>query len=192
MVKLLSPFYAGRFREDLYYRLCVFPIHLPPLRDRREDIGLLAGHLLRIVCPRLNLPQARITDQAIDLLSAYDWPGNIRELQNVIERGAILSQGGPLRIDLVLADFRSPLVKGSSKAIENSREGENKLDSERVVLSKAEMEKRERENTIAALSKSNWKIYGPGGAAEILGIKPTTLSSRIKRMALKRGSSPEA
>ena len=185
---LVQEIYAGRFREDLYYRLCVFPIHLPPLRDRREDIGLLAGHLLRIVCRRLNLPQPKMTDQAIELLSAYDWPGNIRELQNVIERGAILSQGGPLRVDLVLADFRSYPLTSKVKSIGKPL-GNNKSVSEQVVFSKAGMKRREYENTIAALNKSNWKIYGPGGAAEILGVKPTTLSSRIKRMGLKRSAS---
>jgi transcriptional regulator with GAF, ATPase, and Fis domain len=184
---LVQEIYAGRFREDLYYRLCVFPIHLPPLRDRREDIGMLAGHILRMVCRRLNLPHVQMTDQAIEFLSAYDWPGNIREMQNVIERGAILSQEGPLRVDLVLADFRSALAT-STIPVEKGNERENRLAPERVVLSKSEMEKRERENTIAALNKCNWKIYGPGGAAEILGIKPTTLSSRIKKMGLKRSA----
>ena len=186
---LVQEIYAGRFREDLYYRLCVFPIQLPPLRDRREDIGLLAGHLLRIVCRRLNLPHVQMTDQAIELLSAYHWPWNIRELQNVIERAAILSQEGSLRVDLVLSDFRPPLATSRDNKVEKSKERNNRLTEAGVVFSKTEMEKRERANTLAALDKSRWKIYGPGGAAEILGIKPTTLSSRIKKMGLKRSAS---
>src|SRR5262245_2813389 len=93
---------AGRFRRDLYYRLCVFPIELPPLRERREDIGLLASHFLGLAARRLNCPEGRLTDRALELLTAYDWPGNVRELRNVIERALILSPQGPLRIDLVL------------------------------------------------------------------------------------------
>src|SRR6185437_4789595 len=91
---------AGRFRRDLYYRLSVFPIELPPLRDRREDIRLLAEHFLSLAARRLNCPEVRLTDDGLERLIAYDWPGNIRELHNVIDRAVILSQRGPLRIDL--------------------------------------------------------------------------------------------
>src|SRR5262249_33870880 len=93
---------AGRFRRDLYYRLSVFPIELPPLRTRLEDIGLLAAHFLDLAARRLNCPKLPLTAQAVEQLAAYDWPGNIRELRNVIERAVILSQRGPLRIDWAL------------------------------------------------------------------------------------------
>src|SRR5262249_16428733 len=93
---------AGRFRRDLYYRLSVFPIELPPLRNRLEDIGPLPPHFLDLAACRLNCPRLPLTDQAVEQLTSYDWPGNIRELRNVIERAVILSQRGPLRIDWAL------------------------------------------------------------------------------------------
>jgi transcriptional regulator with GAF, ATPase, and Fis domain len=162
----------------------VFPIYLPPLRERREDIGLLAAHLLKITSQRLNCPNVQITDSAVEHLSRYEWPGNIRELQNVIERGVIVTQNGPLRIDLVLPDSPAPgrgnvvpFSAGSSRSAAGGR-------GEEEILSAMEMEGREYANMLAALKKTNWKIYGRGGAAEILGIKPITLASRMKRMGI--------
>ena len=181
---------AGHFRKDLYYRLCVFPIHLPPLRERREDIGLLAAHLLKVTSQRLNFPDVQLTDRALRLLSAYDWPGNIRELQNVIERGIIVTQSGPLRIDLVLGDTLAARKHDDVHVMPRPRSnGDPSMAPQDSVFSRKEMEDREHANTLAALTKSNWKIYGPGGAAEILGIKPTTLASRVKRMGIKRPAS---
>jgi transcriptional regulator with GAF, ATPase, and Fis domain len=175
---------TGHFRKDLYYRLCVFPVYLPPLRERREDVGPLAAHLLKITSERLNCPNVRITDSTVEHLSRYDWPGNIRELQNVIERAVIVTQSGPLRIDLVLADSPAPgrgrVVPFPARPSRSAAAGQG----EEEILSKKEMEGREYANTLAALKKTNWKIYGRGGAAEILGIKPTTLASRIKRMGI--------
>jgi transcriptional regulator with GAF, ATPase, and Fis domain len=163
---------AGRFRRDLYYRLCVFPIRLPPLRERREDIALLAAHFLELAARRLGVPEVRLTDHALDLLTAYDWPGNVRELHNVIERALILSQRGPLRIDLVLRGGPAPSRPTSPEA-------------RRAVLSEAEMSRRERDNIIAALEQTNWQI---SGAARMLGVKPTTLASRLKRLGIERRS----
>ena len=175
---------AGHFRKDLYYRLCVFPVYLPPLRERREDIGLLAAHLLKITSERLNFPNVQITDSTVEHLSRYDWPGNIRELQNVIERAVIVTQSGPLRIDLVLADSPAPgrgiVVPFPTDSSRSAAAGQG----EEEILSTKEMEGREYANTLAALKKTKWKIYGRGGAAEILGIKPTTLASRMKRMGI--------
>jgi len=175
---LLQEVEAGRFRQDLYYRLCVFPIHMPPLRERRQDIRLLAAHFLNLSSHRLNRPDVRLTDHAVELLSAYNWPGNIRELQNVIERAVILSQTGALRIDLVLGDsvstprgVRSPFLTETLKD---------------TVLSQKEMHRRDADNIVAALEKARGKIYGPGGAAEILGMKPTTLAYRLKKFGIKR------
>jgi len=161
---------AGRFRRDLYYRLCVFPIRLPPLRERREDIALLAAHFLELAVRRLSSPALRLTDHALDLLTAYDWPGNVRELHNVIERAVILSQGGPLRIDLVL--------RGSPAASRPTL-----LETRKTVLSEAEMSRRERDNILAALEQTGWKI---SSAARMLGVKPTTLASRLKRLGIER------
>ena len=169
---------AGRFRQDLYYRLCVFPIQIPPLRERREDIRPLAAHFLNLSSRRLNCPDVRLTEDAADILATYDWPGNIRELQNVIERAVILSQSGPLRIDLVLGNSASTPGAAISHFQTNIQAG--------FVLSQQEIDRREHENILAAIEKTRGRIYGSGGAAEILGLKPTTLAYRLKRMGIKR------
>jgi len=160
---------AGRFRRDLYFRLCVFPIDTPPLRDRLEDMSVLAEHFAQVASIRLNTRHTQVSDADIELLCSYAWPGNIRELQNVIERAVIISQGGPLRVDWALGRRRmkSRHAGGSS------------------VLSKEELKRRERENLIKAIEQCKGKIYGPDGAAEMLGMKPTTLTSRIKKMNLR-------
>ena len=151
---------------------------MPPLRERREDIRPLAAHFLNLSSRRLNCPDVRLTEDAVELLSAYDWPGNVRELQNVIERAVILSQSGPLRIDLVLGDTASTPGVALSHFQTNIQAG--------IVLSQQEMDRREHENILAALEKTRGRIYGSGGAAEILGMKPTTLAYRLKRMGIKR------
>jgi transcriptional regulator with GAF, ATPase, and Fis domain len=164
---------AGRFRKDLYYRLCVFPIRMPPLRERSEDIRLLAEHFAQLASQRLKLPRAVLTEPGIEQLTAYSWPGNVRELQNVIERAVIVSRGGPLRVDLVLAPFgQKDHAKWNPGAAGTS------------VFPKREMERRERENIVKALEMARGKIYGADGAAAILGMKPTTLASRMKKMKL--------
>jgi len=171
--------HAGRFRRDLYYRLCVFPIRLPPLRERREDIALLAAHFLGLAARRLSAPEARLTDDALDLLIAYEWPGNVRELHNVIERAVILAQRGPLRIDLVLGGNRATARGGRTLRLPTVGE------SGSSVLSESEMSQRERDNIIAALERTGWGI---ASAARMLGVKPTTLASRLKRLGIERRS----
>ncbi len=170
----------GRFREDLYYRLSVFPIEIPPLRQRTGDIPLLAAHFLQQARPR---PRARgnfrLTPEQIERLQQYDWPGNIRELQNVIERATIVSRGGPLRLDLALPPFTPPAEPTPTK-MEPAEEPE--------FVSAEDWKQRERRNILAALKRADWRIYGPGGAAELLGLKPTTLTSRMKAMKIKRAS----
>src|SRR5258706_6877352 len=170
---------SGRFRRDLYYRLSVFPVELPPLRDRPEDIGLLAAHFVDLVARRLNRPEVRLTDQALEQLTAYDWPGNIRELRNVIERAVILSLRGPVRIDRIL---------GTSAPVARSRPARPGVDvaEGNRVYSREELSRHERDNIIAALKQAGWRVSGMGGAAEILGIKPTTLTSRLKRFGIQR------
>jgi len=176
---------AGRFRRDLYYRLSVFPLELPPLRDRVPDIGRLAAHFLDLAAHRMNCPDIVLTNQVVEQLTAYDWPGNIRELRNVIERAVILSQRGPLRIDRVLA-AGAPVARGGHGQ-PPAGVGEVSFPSaESKVLSSEELARMERDNTIAALEKARWKLSGTGGAAEILGIKPTTLASRLKRFGIER------
>ena len=168
---------GGRFRGDLYYRLCVFPIELPPLRERREDIALLAADFLEVAARRLNSPEVRLTDHALEQLTAYDWPGNVRELQNVIERAVILSQRGPFRVDPVLQGSRA-----TSRGV-RTLPLNNLAETRSGVLSEAEMSLRARDNILAALERTGWKI---SGAARMLGVKPTTLASRLKRLGIER------
>ena len=166
---------AGRFREDLYYRLNVFPINVAPLRERKEDIPLLAAHFVELAVKELECVRPRLTRAGIEALQNHDWPGNVRELRNVIERAAIFAQGGALEFDL-------PITGSDPTPFEPvEREG---VDQE--FLTEAEMRRRERENLFAVLRRTGWKIKGVDGAAELLGVKPTTLISRIEKMGLKR------
>jgi DNA-binding NtrC family response regulator len=166
---------AGRFREDLYYRLNVFPMKVAPLRDRKEDIPLLAEHFVELSVKELGCPRPRLTRAGMETLQGYNWPGNIRELRNVIERAAIFAQGGALDFDLPMTGVDLTTV-GS--------EDDDEVEVE--YLTDAEMRRRERENLFAVLQRTGWKIKGVDGAAELLGLKPTTLLSRIEKMGLKR------
>jgi DNA-binding NtrC family response regulator len=168
---------AGRFREDLYYRLNVFPLKVPALRERKEDIALLATHFVELLVKELGCPKPRLTRAGIETLQGYDWPGNIRELRNVIERAAIIADGGALEFDLP--------VTGSS--VDLTSFGPQDDDApEPEYLTESEMRRRERENLLAILQKTGWKIKGVDGAAEVLGVKATTLVARIKKMGFKR------
>lgn len=166
---------AGRFREDLYYRLNVFPIHVAPLRDRNDDIPLLAAHFVELAVKELGCQRPRLTRAGIDTLQNYDWPGNIRELRNVIERATIFARGNALEFDLPVTGIDTTRLQSSDSDA-----------SEQEFLTDAEMRRRERENLFAVLQKTGWKIKGVDGAAELLGVKPTTLISRIEKMGLKR------
>lgn len=167
---------AGRFREDLYYRLHVFPIHVTTLKERKDDIPLLAKHFVELSVKELRCAQPRLTRAAVAVLQNYDWPGNIRELRNVIERAVILAHGGPLHFDLPVTDSTPPppstLPPGPPAGPE--------------FCTEAEMRRRARANLSAVLERAGWKIKGPDGAAELLGVKPTTLLSRLKKMGLQR------
>ncbi len=164
---------AGRFRQDLYYRLNVFPIEVPPLRERIEDLPALAAQFLKSASQKLNVPLSRITQANLLDLQAYHWPGNIRELQNVIERAAILSKGGKLALNIPRV-----LGGGKTKLPASAKEPEN------LFFTEAEMKERERENLLKALRQCNGKVTGMNGAAELLKVKPTTLYSRIKKLKL--------
>ena len=167
---------AGRFREDLFYRLNVFPVDMPPLREHADDIPLLAGHFLQQAAQRLRLPVPKLTEAHVRLLQSYDWPGNVRELQNAAERALILAQRGSLHFDLPNAELQAPTVSASPDG--NGASG--------PILTEREVRLFERQNILAALEKSGWKVHGNGGAAALLGVKPTTLISRIKKLGLKR------
>jgi len=171
---------AGRFREDLYYRLNVFPIQVVPLRERKEDVAQLAQHFIKLSAKELGCPKPRLTQAGMVQIQGYDWPGNIRELRNVLERAVILAGGGALEFDLPTGSAALPTAP-TSKAVDAVSPG-------REFFTESEMQQRDRDNILAVLRKSGWKIKGADGAAELLGVKPTTLLSRIKKMGLKRGT----
>lgn len=170
---------AKRFRQDLYYRLSVFPVEIPPLRERVEDIPVLAMHFLTQVCTKLGMPQPVLKQRHVMALQQYDWPGNIRELQNVIERAVITAESRGLRFDLETPALlqESP---DSSKTTPDTDEAPD-------VLTDAEFRQLERDNIVNALHQVNWKVGGADGAAELLGMKSTTLASRIIKMGIERG-----
>jgi DNA-binding NtrC family response regulator len=156
---------AGRIRPELMFFLNVFPIHCTPLRERLDDIPLLAAHFLNLACKRLGRTPPIITTGTIRTLQQYDWPGNVRELANVIERGAIVS-----RTDKLLVDIH-PIAAPASRKI-------------MTLLSEADIEQIRVANTIACLQEAKGRVSGPQGAAELLGVRPTTLYSRIKAIGL--------
>jgi transcriptional regulator with GAF, ATPase, and Fis domain len=160
---LLKCVQAGTFREDLYYRLNVFPITLPPLRERREDIPLLVQFLLTQFRMRLGKRIDGVSAATLRRLSEYAWPGNVREMENILERAAILATGPIIEIDADVLQTVSP------------------RDDSPVSLTSAE-----REHILSALKKSRWVIDGPSGAAQILQIHPNTLRSRLKKLGITR------
>jgi formate hydrogenlyase transcriptional activator len=164
----------GRFRQDLFYRLSVFPIEVPPLRERREDIAPLAAHFIRRSARRMNRPEPQISKTALDQLATYHWPGNVRELQNTVERAIILWLEGPLTFDLP-----------ASPARQNTGE-QAKLAARAALLTRDELKRQERDAIVNALKQTNGKVFGPGGAAELLGMKPSTLASRISSLGINR------
>jgi transcriptional regulator with GAF, ATPase, and Fis domain len=165
---------AGRFRQDLYYRLSVFPVELPPLRKRPEDIPILAEHFLALSARKLGRPAPRPTLAAVRQLQQYPWPGNVRELQHVIERALIISDGARLVIELPVG-YAAPAREIRRPPLP---------DHDDRVLTDAEVRRLEADNIRAALRRASGKVSGPGGAAELLGMKPTTLASRIKALGL--------
>lgn len=166
----------GEFRADLYYRLNVFPILVSPLRDRGNDILLLARTFVRKFSQQLGIKVDKISKfDALSLMN-YDWPGNVRELQNIIERSVITSQGGELNL--------RHLLKGELRNQDKSTD----FATAHSILTAEEMQENERENMIHALEMTNWKVAGRDGAARLIGIPPSTFSSRMKTLGIKRPS----
>jgi len=172
---LKSDIEARRFREDLFFRLNVFPIEAVPLRDRIDDIPLLASHFIKLICLRLNRPEPNLTQANLKRLQAYHWPGNIRELQNIIERAIIVSKVNRLQFNLPGMDVETSTA---------SRVTAQELET--IPFTETERLARDRENIIAALRMTSGKISGEEGAAELLGIKPTTLASRMKSLGVEK------
>jgi transcriptional regulator with GAF, ATPase, and Fis domain len=175
----------GRFRQDLYYRLAVYPIRVPPLRARKADLPALSTHLLDRICRRLRRPLPTLSAEHLAQLARHDWPGNVRELRNVLERAVISAPDGQLRLSLT-EDRRQPAPAALSAAPVPALEGPlfSGPVSHDVILSDAEMRRRERANVLAALDRCHGKIYGSDGAAVLLGVKPTTLTSRLKKLGV--------
>ena len=169
---------SGRFRVDLYYRLAVFPIEVPPLRQRPEDIPILAEHFLSSLAKANGHARPHLRKSDLRRLVAYDWPGNVRELKNVIERALILSGNGSLRIDLALP--------GTASSSEVSNLPLAEQNAQRGYFTAAEFRELERDNLIGALEASAWKVSGDQGAAVRLGMQPSTLSSRLKALDVQR------
>jgi formate hydrogenlyase transcriptional activator len=162
----------NQFRSDLYYRLNVFPITLPPLRERREDLPLLVRYFVQKYARRMKKPIETIPAKAMIALTEYHWPGNVRELENFIERAVILSRGAELEVPLVELKQR-PKLKDSLFPI-------------RSADSLATLEHAEREHILRALGETNWVIGGAAGAAARLGMKRTTLQSRMRKLGITR------
>ena len=153
-----------KFRADLYYRLAVFPIYVPPLRERNEDIPLLAHYFLKIYSKKRGKTFSGIPDVEMEKLLQYDWPGNVRELENIIERGTILNSGPLFRIpELRTEQHEAPAPAGGVTLRDN-----------------------ERRHILWALQKTGWKVRGTGGAAEVLDIPPSTLAFRMKKLGIHR------
>ena len=169
---------AGRFREDLYYRLSVFPIEVPPLRERRGDIVPLALHLLEKACRELNKEGLTLSKAQLLTLKQYQWPGNIRELENTIERAVISSVGSKLRLD-------SALLSGTP--VDDASDLKPTVGSDKILTSE-EFKELEKRNIIAAMEKAQWKTWGEGGAAKLLGMKPSTLAYQIKSLGIEKPS----
>jgi len=151
-----------RFRADLFYRLNVFPIAIPPLRQRREDIPLLVGYFLRTLAPRVNKEVTEIAEEALELLKRQAWPGNVRELQNVIER-AVIRSSGP-RLEIPTEEFKASSCPNAAMT---------------QTLSEAE-----RSHILGVLEQTNGVVSGPKGAASRLGLPRTTLTSRMQRLGI--------
>ncbi len=169
---------AGEFREDLYYRLSVFPVQVPPLRRRGDDVVQLAVHFLEQVCRDFGRPCPPITQAQAEALRAYAWPGNIRELKNVIERAVILSTGDTLRLDLSLAEGQTGAV--------SARVATPSPTVAAPFLTDSQMRARQRANLVVALEAAGWRVSGKAGAAERLGIRPSTLTDRMKTLKIRR------
>jgi len=170
---------AGQFREDLFYRLNVYPIKLPPLRERPDDIGMLATAFARNFARRMGRRLVPLSDDCVRRLQAYNWPGNVRELQNIIERAVITSRDGHLNLDRALPESVNAAAAALGPVVADKPTAQH-------VRTARELEELERSNIIAALKAAEWRVAGEKGAAQLLGVKPTTLSSRMKALNIER------
>ena len=166
----------GRFREDLFYRLNVFPLHVPPLRERGDDVLSLASAFAERFAAKLGRTLAPLSADSARRLKAYNWPGNVRELQNVIERAVITATDDSLNLDRALPEASATSAIADRPAHLSSV----------TIRTAQELEELERANILRALESVNWKISGDGGAARLLGMNPSTLTSRMKALNIKK------
>ena len=162
--ELENAIHEGKFRSDLYYRLNVFPIRVPALRERKEDIPVLVNHLVKKYGAKLGRPAPTVSEQAMTVFLNYDWPGNVRELENVIERATILTEGAELNLGECLLNQNTP---GSESRL-------------------VQLDQHQRDYIIEVLEHTGWRVSGEQGAAKILGMKPTTLEARMKKLGIQR------
>jgi len=183
---------AGRFRADLFYRLNVFPIDLPALRDRCEDIPALAEHFMRRMARRLGKPFERISPATLAALSAHPWPGNVRDLQNTIERAAVLATDTTLVVNWDLGSRHclpaSRITSDAAQGVAHPHAGSTSLDLPAVQT----LEAIERNHIIATLNRTHGVIEGPNGAARLLGVRPSTMRHRMKRLGIARARNYKA
>ena len=177
----------GRFRADLYYRLNVLPVSVPPLRQRRSDIPLLTSFFVERFARQLGKQGIAIAQETIDALTQYDWPGNIRELQNVIERAVVLSQGPILRLGRDLLPFSNDDPEPANEVGDGT--SSDKPKSEGDLSAHLSLQQVEKRHILEVLAKTEWVIEGPRGAAKLLGLHPNTLRSRMKRLGIGRSLS---
>lgn len=159
----------GRFRPDLYYRLNVYPITVPPLRARREDVPLLVQHFVPLIAARTGKTVDQVPPHVMESLKSHDWPGNVRELVNLLERVVITSSDSVIRLPEEIADKSNPVLKSAQ-----AQDGPADLDSV------------ERNHIIVVLNTVDWRISGPKGAAKILGLNPSTLRFRMKKLGIRK------
>jgi transcriptional regulator with GAF, ATPase, and Fis domain len=171
----------GRFRDDLYYRLNVFPIEVPPLRARANDVLVLAAAFAAKFAQRLGRSIEPLSEQHKKRLKSYPWPGNVRELQNVIERAVITARDGRLNLDRALPD-----TGGGEAPRAGSPPDETTEDISRRILPIRELQQLERQNILRALKSTAWRVAGKDGAAALLGMNPSTLNSRIRALGIAR------
>ncbi len=173
---------AGNFREDLYYRLSVFPVQVPPLRKRGDDVIQLAVHFLEKICRDFGRSVPNFTQTQVDEMRRYEWPGNIRELKNVIERAVILSrEEGRLDLSLPANGASARTVDASEVVPLRSASGNGQ-----GFVTEHQMKQQQRENIRRALEHAGWRVSGEGGAAELLGLKPSTLTDRMRTLGLEK------
>jgi transcriptional regulator with GAF, ATPase, and Fis domain len=166
----------GGFREDLYYRVSVFPIDVPPLRERGDDIVQLASHFLEKVCLDFGHTPLVLSKQQAEILKQYAWPGNVRELKNVIERAVILSSGQVLRLDLAMID----ILRHDPPNVPDT------ATSDLAIMTETELLELQKQNMLAALQLCDWRVSGPNGEAKLIGLKSTTFNDRMKKYGLAK------